>query len=64
MTIRVFGLNATERCKERQRMLRTLDNALRARDLEYLRAAAQVGTYRFVTRKFLKANQRRINAAV
>ncbi len=64
MTIRVFGLNATERCKERQRMLRTLDHALRGRDIEYLREAAKAGAYRFVTRKFLLANKKRIAAAV
>ena len=64
LTIRVFGLNATERCKERQRVLRMLDTALRGRDIESLRAAAQAGTSRFVTRKFLLANKKRIAAAV
>lgn len=64
LTIQVFGLNATARCKERQRLLRTLDDALRARDLRLLQSAEKAGPYRFVTRKFRLANQKRIAAAV
>lgn len=64
LTIQVFGLNATARCKERQRMLRMLDNMLRGGDIKELSAMATAGPYRFVTRKFMAANQKRIAAAV
>ncbi len=64
LTIRVFGLNAVERCKGRQRLVRTLNNALLAHDFDLIREEAKVGPYRFVTRKFLLANQKRIAAAV
>lgn len=66
LTIRVFGLNATARCKERQRLPRTLDNALRTRDFTFVTEAVKAGPYRFVTEKFLraKANQKRLAAGV
>lgn len=54
LTIRVFGLNAVERCKARQRYIRYLSAWLRS-DQELLQAEAKDGPYRFVTRKFLRA---------
>jgi uncharacterized protein (TIGR02646 family) len=52
-TIRVLGLNTTERCELRRKLLRDLDRANRIGDNEYLVEAAKRGPYRFVARKFL-----------
>jgi uncharacterized protein (TIGR02646 family) len=64
LTIRVFGLNTTLRCVTRKQMLRDLSNALLAGRLDHLEQKLKTGPYRFVTRKFMQANQKRIAAAV
>lgn len=66
LTIRVFGLNTTARCKQRQGVLRDLEIAVRLGALDVVQMAATTGPYRFVTKKFLraKATQKRLAAAV
>lgn len=58
LTIRVLGLNATERCVQRKWLLRALENALRVGDTEYLIEALKSGPYRFVAEKFRRARKR------
>ena len=64
LTIRTFQLNATSRCKQRQRFVRELDNALRTRDSGYIVEALTQGPYRFVARKFVAANRKRMPSLV
>lgn len=59
LTIRVFGLNATERCTARKHFLRRLQNDLRCRDIEDLTDALNQGPYRFVARKFMASTRTR-----
>jgi hypothetical protein len=59
LTIRVLGLNATGRCKERQRLLRTLDMYWTTGAWDDLREALDHGVYRFVTASFIKSRPRK-----
>jgi len=56
VTIRVFGLNATERCTARKAHLRNLENALRCNDIETLMSLRERGPYRFIAKKLLATN--------
>jgi uncharacterized protein (TIGR02646 family) len=56
-TLRVFGLNTTERNENRRRLYRMLGTAWRAGDNEYLARAVSEGPYRFVAKRFLASKK-------
>jgi uncharacterized protein (TIGR02646 family) len=56
-TLRVFGLNTTERNESRRRLYRTLENAWRRGDNDYVAQAVTDGPYRFVARRFLASKK-------
>jgi uncharacterized protein (TIGR02646 family) len=58
LTIRVLGLNDTGRCKERQRLLRTLQAYYAMGANEDLHEAFTRGPYRFVAASFLASKKR------
>lgn len=63
LTIRVLGLNSSERCTMRRVLLRALQVRWKAGDLEYVREALTTGPYRFVAEKF-RASKKRFGALV
>jgi uncharacterized protein (TIGR02646 family) len=58
LTIRVLGLNATERCTMRRLLMRDLHTAWKVGDLERIVEALKLGPYRFVARKFAASKKR------